>query len=472
MNLFPFKKILLIMVSCSVCISLSIQANIDNDLNHFFNSLGFANNTTAPNAYKGQESGYYSGGSLFARDSVRNTQIASMDLPSFHSGCGGIDLFTGGFSFINSQNIVNAMKNVMNNAMGYSFNLALESATPEIANVMKYMNNIANDVNRMNINSCETAAGLVGAAWPKTHEAQQQVCQDIGSSNGIFTDWAAARQGCGTGGEMSSTLDNAKNDPRYQGMLLNSGNLAWKAIQQNDFLKGDTELAELFLSLSGTLIVQGGQQDQSQRQFKILHSLATDDQLMKALLHGGTAKVYVCDTQDANGCLNPTIQAVNISSDMGLQNQVSKMLDDMTTKILSDTALTQDEIGLLQATRLPVYKMLNVQSAFAGDKSVLDLTSYSDVIAMDILFQYLDENLALVHTSASSLQYPEDLMSQFNEGITEARNSIRSSQQNAYAQIAIASQLIAQTQNIEQMLAGQLSSQLSNTVKWADNLRQ
>src|SRR5262249_49351835 len=148
--------------------------------------------------------------------------------------------------------------------------------------------------------------------------------------------------------------------------------------------------------------------------------------------HGGSAKIYTCDTFDADGCLNPSIQTVSISKNDGLQTQVRQLLSDMTDKILSDTALTQEEIGLLQATRLPVYKMLNVQSAFAGDKSVLDLTSYSDVIATDILFQYLEENMAVVHTSASSLQYPDTIMAQFEQSISRARASIQAAQHNAY----------------------------------------
>src|SRR5262245_10391852 len=135
-----------------------------------------------------------------------------------------------------------------------------------------------------------------------------------------------------------------------------------------------------------------------------------------------------------DGCLNPNIQSVSISQNDGLQTQVSQLLSDMTDKILSDTPLTQEEIGLLQAIRLPVYKMRKLQSAFAGDKSVLDLTSYSDVIATDILFQYLDENMAVVHTSASSLQYPEPIMAQFEQSISRTRASIQAAQQNAYAQ--------------------------------------
>lgn len=456
----------------SLFMATSALASVNTDLTNFFNDLGFSDNTTAPNAYAGQEAGYYSGGSLFARDSVRDVQIAQVQLPSFRSGCGGIDLFTGGFSFVNSQQLIDLMNNIINNSLGYAFNLAIESTTPEIANVMKYMNTLANTINNANINSCETAAGLVGTVWPKTHEAQQQVCQDIGSSEGLFTDWAAARQGCSSGGNMTQILNGAKNNADYQNMLLVSGNVAWKALQKNAFLSSDSELAELLMSLSGTLILQGGGSDDSSHQFKVLASLAADNQLLKALLHGGMAKVYVCDTTDSEGCLNPTIKTLNISPNSGLQSQVSQLLQDMTDKILTDTALSQSEIGLLQATRLPVYKMLNVQNAFMGDKQILDIVSYADVIATDILFQYLDENLSVVHTSVSSLQYPESLMKPFEEGINQARANVRSTQQNAFSQISVAAQLINQTQTIEQMLSGELSSQLSNTLQWADRLRE
>lgn len=452
--------------------TVSAIASVNSDLNNFFNDLGFSDNTTAPNAYSGQGAGYYSGGSLFARDSVRDVQIAQVQLPSFRSGCGGIDLFTGGFSFIDSKQLVDLMNNIINNSLGYAFNLALESTTPEIANVMKYINSLANTINNANINSCETAASLVGTVWPKTHEAQQQVCQDIGSDKGLFTDWAAARQGCSTGGDMTQILNSAQNNPNYQNMLLANGNIAWKALQKNAFLSSDPELAELLMSLSGTLILQSGSSDDASHQFKVLASLAADNQLLKALLHGGTAKVYVCNSTDSEGCLNPTIKTLNISPDSGLQTQVAHLLQDMTDKILTDTALTPTEMGLLESTRLPVYKMLNVQNAFVGDKQILDIVSYADVIATDILFQYLDENLSVVHTSASSLQYPESIMMPFEQGISQARDSVRAAQRNAFSQISLSTQLINQTQTIEQMLAGELSSQMSNTLQWADRLRQ
>ncbi len=461
---------LLIMLSCCF-FSFSTRADINSDLGNFFNGLGFSTNATSPNVYQGQQAGYYTGGSLFARNSVRDVQIAEVDLPQFRSGCGGIDLYTGGFSFINSKSLTDTMQNIINNAKGYAFNLALESATPEIANAMKYMNTLASDVNKMNINSCETAAGLVGSVWPKTHEAQQQVCQDIGTNSGVFGDYAAAHQGCGAGGQMAATLNNASGP--YKNLALKNGNIAWTALMQNNFLQSDPQLAEFFMSLSGTVIINNpGNSDNSTQQYKVLSSLADDQSLLKALLRGGSAQIYRCDDTSVEGCLNPAVSSVQISQDQALETQVANLLNDMVSKIYSDTPLTPEEIGLLNATRLPVYKMLNVQAAFSGSQSVLDIQDYADVIATDILFQYLDESLSVVRTSSASLQFPEAVMDQFMKSVDSARSNVREAEKSAYAQVNMAAQLIEQTQTLEQMLAGSLSAQLNSNLSWSNMMRQ
>jgi conjugative transfer pilus assembly protein TraH len=332
------------------------------------------------------------------------------------------------------------------------------------------MNTLANDINKANINSCETAAGLVGSVWPRTHAAQKSVCQDIGTQQGIFSDYAAARQGCGSGGDMDATLNNATGP--YKNLALNKGNLAWKALQTNSLFSNDAQLAEFLMSLSGTLIINNtGSDDDSKNQYTVLPSLASDQSLLKALLYGGQAKIYVCDTTAQDGCINPTLQSVNISSDDALSNHVSKMLNDMVSKIYSDTALSPDEIGLLNATTLPVYKILNVQAAFSANSSVLNVQDYANVIASDILFQYLNENLSAVKASSVSMQYPSSLMEPYLKGIEDARNNIRQLQGSAYAQMNMAAQLINQTQTLEQMLAGSLSSRLNGSLTWANNLR-
>jgi conjugative transfer pilus assembly protein TraH len=461
-----------IVLGLLICVIFdSAYAGIDSDLHGFFNSLGFSSNVTAPNAYKGQSAGYYTGGSIFARNSVRNYQLAQITLPSYRSGCGGIDLFMGGFSFINAQQFIEAMKNTLNNASGYAFTLALESATPEIANVMKYAQDLANKVNASNINSCETAAGLVGTAWPRTRAAQQKVCEDVGSSKGIFSDYAAARQGCGAGGQTSSTLNQGKTDERYKNLILENTNIAWKAINRNDFLKRDRQLAEFFMSLSGTFIIKKeGTNDDAPNKPDFKPSLiSTSPNLLNVLMYGGKTKIYVCD--EVNDCLGPNEIEVTINKQNAFISQVSNILKSISSKIYSDTPLTNDEIGFLNSTRLPVYKMLNVQVAYYQDSNTLDIDGYSDVIAADILFQYLDEALNVVRVSASTLQYSDDYMDKFIAGIEEASRKIRTNRQTAYHQISSTAQLIQQTQVLEQMLNGELSTTLGNNLEWARGVK-
>ncbi len=62
-------------------------------------------------------------------------------------------------------------------------------------------------------------------------------------------------------------------------------------------------------------------------------------------------------------------------------------------------------------------------------------------------------------------------MTPFEQGISQTRANVRSAQRNAISQISLMAQLINQTKTIEQMLAGELSSQMSNTLQWADKLR-
>jgi conjugative transfer pilus assembly protein TraH len=456
-------------------ISFSSFADVNSDLNQFFDGLGMVSNTTAPHAYQGQQAGYYSGGSLYARNTVRNVQLVQVDLPSFRSGCGGIDVFAGGFSFVNNNEIVNMMRNVMNNAKAYAFKLTLAEVTPLIKNVLSDIQDIANKANQMNMNSCETAESLVGGVWPKTRASQQQVCQDVGASTGIFKDWAEARQGC-TSDDLSynfdSTMQAGSLNPLYKNLILDNGNIVWKALQANHLVSGDDQFAELLMSLSGSIIIKKiGAGKSATNHFEILASLATDHSLFKAILYGGHAKIYQCD--ETTQCLNPLQdkQTITIKSESAFVARVAQLLRSIGLKIIHDDPLTEQEKGLIQSTRIPIYKILNVQAAYQKDPNILDVESYADVIAADILFQYLQENLELVRASSRLLQYPAEIMNQFNEGINAALNDVRTEQRNAQNKISQAYQLIEQSQVLEQMLAGQLSSHLGNSLTWARSLR-
>ena len=81
------------------------------------------------------------------------------------------------------------------NAAGFAFELALETISPVIAETMAKLRALAQWVNSQNLNSCETAQALVGAVWSKNDRASASICAAIGTSQGIFSDYAAAKHG-------------------------------------------------------------------------------------------------------------------------------------------------------------------------------------------------------------------------------------------------------------------------------------
>ena len=82
----------------------------------FFKEAGMASNVTTPAYYKDQTAGYYSGGSLVTRNAVRNAQPATVQMPGFRAGCGGIDLWMGGFSHIGASQLIDMLRNIGSSA--------------------------------------------------------------------------------------------------------------------------------------------------------------------------------------------------------------------------------------------------------------------------------------------------------------------------------------------------------------------
>ena len=100
----------LIAVMCSALFSHTVAvANVNSDMNNFFNKLGFEGNATDARAWQGQAAGYATGGNLFIRNQVKQLQIASFTPPSLNAGCGGIDAYLGSFSHINGEQLISSI---------------------------------------------------------------------------------------------------------------------------------------------------------------------------------------------------------------------------------------------------------------------------------------------------------------------------------------------------------------------------
>ena len=115
--------------------------------------------------------------------------------------------------------------------------------------------------------------------------------------------------------------------------------------------------------------------------------------------------------------------------------------------------------------------MLNVTASFQKDKAVIDVAGYADVVATDILFQYLHESLNIVRNAIKTLPYPDEILAELTPSLEREMAELRKKQGSTYQQLAQYTQIIEQTQVLERMLAADFSSELASTLSWARGLK-
>lgn len=379
------------------------RADVSSQMNSFFNDAGGAANVTGPSAYQGQSAGYYTGGNVWTRFPQKSVQPFNLQLPSARAGCGGIDLFAGSFSFINASEMVAMLKAVANNALGFAFKLAIDAVSPEISKIMGEFQQAAQQMNQMNISSCEAAQGLVGAVWPKTQGARSTICASVGNSQGVFSDWARSRQGCGAEDQIDSVLEGNSDPAMADHIPLAERNYTWEAIKRsNKFGSFDKEFSEYLMTLVGTIVTNPKAAEDKKLQYIGPAEEAVVTALLDGTSSGSSVKILTCDDDDK--CLGVTEKTLTISDTAALRPRVLRMINSMAGKIRTDTALDGSEQQLLNMTSVPLYKMMAVQAMAHQTFSPTETETLAEIVAVNLLSSMIDNMLDRVSQAQVNFQ--------------------------------------------------------------------
>ncbi|EMP4145206.1 conjugal transfer protein TraH [Salmonella enterica] len=444
-------KPLFILCAALLTVTPAVSADVNSDMNQFFNKLGFAANTTQPAVWQGQTAGYASGGSLYARTQVKNVQLISMALPDINAGCGGIDAYLGSFSFISGEQLQRFVKQIMSNAAGYFFDLALQTTVPEIKTAKDFLQKMASDINSMNLSSCQAAQGIVGGLFPRTQVSQQKVCQDIAGESNIFADWAASRQGCTVGGQSDKVRDKASDKDKER--VTKNINIMWNALSKNRMFDGNKELKEFVMTLTGSLVFGPN------GEITPLPARTTDRAIIRALMEGGTAKIYHCN--DSDKCLKVVGDTpVTISPDNALKSQITKLLTSIQNKAVSDSPLDSKEKGFISSTTIPVFKYL-VDPLMLGVSTSM-IYQLTDYIGYDILLQYIQELLQQARAMVATGNYDEAVISHITDNMNDATRQIASFQAQVQVQQDALLVVDRQMSYMRQQLSARMLSRYQN----------
>lgn len=359
------------------------------ELDTMFDEIGAYGNVTGPAAYATQSANMYSGGSLFMRTPVRNYQLVSVEAPYLRTGCGGIDLHAGSFSFVNKDALTAMFKNIGSNAIGYAFTLALGTICPDCKNGIQWMNQIASEMNKFNINSCDAAKALDSSIKDMITTKQSSLATNYGRSSNAYVDQSESRMN--TAGDDVKKRDQLvamrAADPRLKAMDP-KGNLVWRALKNMPDLTDDQRL--LFMSFIGTVVISENTTDGSMTpQYYPPAKITLQDILGAPGQVVTTVQGYNCvdnltDCEQLPSTANFTLTLANSS----IRDRVNKVVWDFVTAIQTNIAPQPTSIAFLGATPIPLYKMISV-SLMTGNYMTL-LRDTIEVTSMEIAASYIN----------------------------------------------------------------------------------
>lgn len=447
------------------------RADVASQMNSFFADVGGAANVTGPSAFQGQSAGYYSLGNVWTRFPQKSVQPFNLQLPSARAGCGGIDLFSGSFSFINASEIVAMLKATANNALGFAFKLAIDSVSPEIGKVMDEFSQKAQLLNQMNISSCETAQGLVGGIWPRMETTRSTICEAVGNSQGVFSDWAAARQGCNNGNRRDATIAGNNDAAMKEQLVGEPHNYTWEALRKSGkFGAFDQSFSEFIMTLVGTVVTQpstdpgiGG---------KVVMFGPAEDAVVTALLDGtadaAAVRMLKCNDTD---CYDVGEQTLTVPASAALRPRISAMIRSMSDKIRSDAPLDATERQLLNLATIPVYKILAVQAYAHYSLTDGEIQTISEIVAVDLLMAMLDNMLDRVEQAQVNFQtFDQETATQWRQQIAATRAKFGQRDTRLGNKLQSTMQIINRSIMLESTLQNSMSPGMASALNFSRGL--
>lgn len=376
----------------AVTFSASANASVQSEMQSWFNDIGAYGNITGPQAISGQTGTTFTGGSLFMRTPVRNYQLFAFQPPMIRSGCGGIDLHAGSFSFINSEAFTALLRNIGNVAIGAAFMMAIESISPDLASILKSLQQFAQAANNMNINSCQAGQALASAAFDlgKSMFAKEDTAarSEAANKTNIFKDALdAGTKFMNDLNDRKNALLAMKNSDAGLKDALESKNVAWYALRK---LNISEDMTMLMTSLTGTVIVRSSDKSGSQKpEVESKPGTITFEQLV-----GGpdspqtTVKLYRCLDSDVSqyGCLSMDVYDDNLYS---FYYRVKKLLADGRVKVTSRSPMNfGDNIdkSIYANSTIPLWKLV---AANAGGSVAVHDDMYAKVVSTQLAYAYL-----------------------------------------------------------------------------------
>ena len=344
---------------------------------------------------------------------------------------------------------------------------------------MQALQATAQAANRLNIDSCEAAKGIVNAALPDSWtRGKQNAARSFGVSTNTFEDvtdaWLNVMK---DEKQANAVLDKqAEQDPTTKDHLP-TGNVVWKALKKLDAL--DDEQRMVLMSLVGTVIFPAFDATQEREAPIPLEGTGIDVEMLVGIRDGADriqVPIWRCDRNGADECLRPQMGTISTKSFRAMvREKMGAITDNIAMRRPHENV--DAIVAFLNSTDLPIYKMLAVSTSL-NNPAMADLLTarYEDLIAAKYAQVYIeraatDLRAAIRHQQATADATQSAELEKLKPVLDRISMTAKQVLTTAYAQTTSTYNLTLEVQHIERAFNANLSQSLRSSLTFGKSMR-
>lgn len=209
------------------------------------------------------------------------------------------------------------------------------------------------------------------------------------------------------------------------------------------------------MSLTGTVIVR----KDDTLVIEPWPALIGDESFLQALIEGGTTAIYRCSNTKDKQCLSLVKQHITIDKSTSWVGEIKSSLIRIQNNILADQEISETEKELLSKSKLPLYKIINVMTAYYKGPCPINLYQVAEIVAMDLLLQTLREVIEVVRAGVMQLQMAQ--MYDFNikdylEQLDRIEDTVRYYEVRIAQQMEREFQMLLKIEHLEEQIASEI----------------
>ncbi|PTR12615.1 MULTISPECIES: conjugal transfer protein TraH [unclassified Novosphingobium] len=337
---------------------------------------------TSPGSFSDQTRGYVTAGGMSGRVDVHDDYLMSLSLPKVKAGCGGIDMFLGGMSFLDPDYLVQKLESILQAAPAVAFQYLLETLDEKMGNIISKMEAATNYLNSIQVNDCRLANRMVQIA--KGDDNMSGIIEEMTGSKSVSEGFAKSYQQSrekiqsNKGNPTEDLKDALENCPSEVTDIFKTGSLLAHAASR----VGAGDWAGVMRARVGDIYMRWDSTDKVPIFSAIPACPHQDTDSPDDFLSG---KVQ---TRALN--VPPTAADCSNDSGKGALELARSRMQSIATKIRTRSALSTDEKQFVaNVNTLPVYRLLEWGVRQGVPDSVIGDTD--QLVALSLAYQMLND---------------------------------------------------------------------------------